>query len=160
MSTVLENGRVLIMDGGDTVFDTNDQVLHELGTMLSGSVNLSQREYHSYFDPVVQNFDLGAVHPQADFIYGLARVRYSTGVYQLPNDRWFDIGGSIVLEHCAFQMINGQFSTYPSAMFIISFILSGGHVTLNATSALYNDYYGGGVIKANVSYRIWGGKFT
>lgn len=155
------------MDGSTLVFDTDDQHCHELATH-TGSVNISNRQWRATTGDSFQSssFTLATAHPQATFIYGRAKLTWNTTESSpLPTDRWYDTGGTIVVEHLCFRDAGGNYAYYPSSLYTLLFRLTSGTIYLDAKSTLCNDYIAllhGGAAYAGltVQYVIHSAAFT
>lgn len=135
-------GRIYGMDGSEITFDSDDQHLHELQTH-SGTQSIAQRNWHATTTLATTNqtFTLATAHANATLIYGRCKITWNyTGSVPLPQAKWYDIGGDIVVEHLCFQDLGGNYATYPSAMYKLTFRLTGGVIYLDANSVLCNDY--------------------
>lgn len=142
MSLLAEADRIYMVDGGAVVFDTDDLMCHELQTH-TGSLTIPQRNWHSSSTNAGQTatYNLATAHASATFIYGRCKLTWTNpGSVPLPQGRWYDIGGDLVIEHLCFQDIGGNYASYPSAMYKLTFYLSGGLIKLDANSVLCNDF--------------------
>lgn len=167
MSLLQEPGRIYALDGAALVFDTNDQHLHELQTH-TGTVTVSNRLWRmTTGDQYAKTRTaLATAHAKASFIYGRCKLTWA-GVNStpLPSNRWYDIGGNIVVEHLCFRDQGGNYANYPAAMYTLLFELKDGSIDLVVESVLCNDfiaYSSGGAAYAGVTvqYAVHSAAFT
>lgn len=166
MTLNLGADRITITDtDGSLIFDTNDKILHILPGLASGSRSYAALNWGSGTNPSTRHTDvsLGAVNSNAQVIFGLARITYSSGLSSLPSGAWYTVGGSILHEHKTFQSLSGTYGNFPSSMAALTFYLSGNTlrikedvVTCDDSIAGVNDNFAG----YTTTYRIYAGAFT
>lgn len=141
-------GRILILDEGVTVFDTDQELLHIIGPEVSGTVSRSSLDWPGGSSGVPNSrdadFSVGSVPAETTNLYGL--IRFNAGIgsnFELldqPENSWFLAGGTILPEFKSFQQSNGdQDIVNVTSILAVTLYLSGTDVRFKEQARLYDN---------------------
>jgi hypothetical protein len=127
VTVTIENGRLLITEGSRVVLDTNEKMLHHIGSKIDQTIN--RPRFTTPADSINwrrHEAEMATLPAGTQCIQGLVRVSYGNDGGSILPAGWYVAGGSILLEHKVFQSLAGSYDRYVSAVMAISVYMASG----------------------------------